>query len=142
MNILVLGGGGREHAIAWALAKSPRTDSLYVAPGNGGTDGIAQNVPDLNPEDGQAVLAFVRENAIDFVVIGPEAPLVAGVADVLRAAGVPTFGRTPRVPSWKAARRSARNSWTPTTSPPLATPASPTSSLRLPTCVSWARPSW
>ena len=92
MNILVLGGGGREHAIAWALAKSPRTDSLYVAPGNGGTDGIAQNVPDLNPEDGQAVLAFVRENAIDFVVIGPEAPLVAGVADVLRAAGVPTFG--------------------------------------------------
>lgn len=92
MNILVLGGGGREHAIAWALAKSPRTDSLYVAPGNGGTDGIAQNVPDLNPEDGQAVLAFVRENSIDFVVIGPEAPLVAGVADVLRAAGVPTFG--------------------------------------------------
>ena len=92
MNILLIGSGGREHAIAWALQKSPNTDVLYVAPGNGGTDGIAQNVPDLNPEDGQAVLAFVRENAIDFVVIGPEAPLVAGVADVLRAAGVPTFG--------------------------------------------------
>ena len=92
MNILVLGGGGREHAITWALAKSPRTDNLYVAPGNGGTDAIAQNVAGLNPEDGQAVLAFVREHAIDLVVIGPEAPLVAGVADVLRQAGVPTFG--------------------------------------------------
>ena len=86
MNILVLGGGGREHAITWALAKSPRTDSLFVAPGNGGTSDIAQNVTGLNAEDGQAVLAFVREHGIDLVVIGPEAPLVAGVADVLRAA--------------------------------------------------------
>ena len=92
MNILVLGGGGREHAIAWALAKSPRTDKLYVAPGNGGTDAIAQNIRSLNVEDGQAVLGFVRDHAIDLVVIGPEAPLVAGVADALRAAGVPTFG--------------------------------------------------
>ena len=86
MNILVLGGGGREHAIAWALAKSPRTDNLYAAPGNGGTDSVAQNVAGLNAEDGQAVLEFVKGNAIDLVVIGPEAPLVAGVADVLRAA--------------------------------------------------------
>ena len=86
MNILVLGGGGREHAIAWALAKSPRTDNLYAAPGNGGTDSVAQNVAGLNAEDGQAVLGFVKGNAIDLVVIGPEAPLVAGVADVLRAA--------------------------------------------------------
>lgn len=92
MNILVLGGGGREHAITWALAKSPRTDKLYVAPGNGGTATIAKNVSDLNVEDGRAVLAFVEEHAIDFVVIGPEAPLVKGVADVLREAGVPTFG--------------------------------------------------
>ena len=52
MNILVLGGGGREHAIAWALAKSPRTDNLYAAPGNGGTDSVAQNVAGLNAEDG------------------------------------------------------------------------------------------
>ena len=92
MNILVLGGGGREHAIAWALAKSPRTDKLYVAPGNGGTDAIAQNIRGLNAEDGEEVLGFVRDHAIDLVVIGPEAPLVAGVADVLRAAGIPTFG--------------------------------------------------
>lgn len=92
MNILVLGGGGREHAIAWALAKSPRTDNLYVAPGNGGTAELAQNVTGLNAEDGQAVLAFAREHAIDLVVIGPEAPLVAGVADVLRDAGFAVFG--------------------------------------------------
>ena len=92
MNILVLGGGGREHAIAWALAKSPRTDNLYAAPGNGGTDSVAQNVAGLNAEDGQAVLEFVKGNAIDLVVIGPEAPLVAGVAGVLREAGVAVFG--------------------------------------------------
>lgn len=92
MNILVLGSGGREHAITWALAKSPKVEKLYVAPGNGGTASIAENVKSLNAEDGAAVLTFVQENAIDLVVIGPEAPLVAGVADVLRAAGVPVFG--------------------------------------------------
>lgn len=92
MNILVLGGGGREHAIAWALAKSPRTDKLFVAPGNGGTARIAENVVNLKVEDGQAVRAFARDHDIDLVVIGPEVPLVAGVADVLREAGIPTFG--------------------------------------------------
>ena len=92
MNILVLGGGGREHAIGWALAKSPECERLYMAPGNGGTTGIAENVAGLNAEDGAAVLAFAREKAIDLVVIGPEAPLVAGVADVLREAGIAVFG--------------------------------------------------
>lgn len=92
MNILVLGGGGREHAISWALAKSPRCTELYVAPGNGGTANIARNVKDLNAEDAQAVLAFVQAHNIELVVIGPEAPLVAGVADVLREAGIPVFG--------------------------------------------------
>jgi len=92
MNILVLGGGGREHAIGWALAKSPKCEKLYLAPGNGGTAGIAENVAGLNAEDGAAVLAFAQEHAIDLVVIGPEAPLVAGVADMLRAAGIPVFG--------------------------------------------------
>lgn len=91
MNILVLGSGGREHAIAWALAASPRADALYVAPGNGGTDGLAVNV-DVDMMDAEAVLAFVRERQIELVVIGPEAPLVKGVADVLREAGVAVFG--------------------------------------------------
>ncbi len=92
MNILVLGGGGREHAISWALAKSPRCTELYVAPGNGGTANIARNVKDLDAEDAQAVLAFAQAHNIELVVIGPEAPLVAGVADVLREAGIPVFG--------------------------------------------------
>lgn len=92
MNILVLGGGGREHAIVWALAKSPRTDTLFVAPGNGGTASIAQNVADLDAENGQAVVAFAKEYDVELVVIGPEAPLVAGVADVVREAGIAVFG--------------------------------------------------
>ena len=98
MNILVLGSGGREHAIAWALAKSPKCEKLYVAPGNGGTAGFAHNIKGLDAEDGQAVLEFAKGHDIDLVVIGPEAPLVAGVADVLRAAGVPVFG--PPFCSW------------------------------------------
>ncbi|WP_165052601.1 MULTISPECIES: phosphoribosylamine--glycine ligase [unclassified Adlercreutzia] len=93
MNILVLGSGGREHAITWALSKSPRVDALYVAPGNGGTDGVAKAVNvAVDMMDAEAVLAFAREHAVDLVVVGPEAPLVAGVADELRAAGVAVFG--------------------------------------------------
>lgn len=92
MNILVLGSGGREHAIVWALARSPKCDELFVAPGNGGTARIAKNIATLDVNDGAAVLGFARDNEIDMVVIGPEAPLVAGVADVLREAGVATFG--------------------------------------------------
>ena len=92
MNILVLGSGGREHAITWSLAKSPRCDALYVAPGNGGTSNVAENVPTLDMMNAEAVLGFVRDKGIQLVVIGPEAPLVAGVADKLRAAGVLVFG--------------------------------------------------
>ena len=92
MKVLIVGSGGREHAISWALAKSPRCTELYVAPGNGGTANIARNVKDLNAEDAQAVLAFAQAHNIELVVIGPEAPLVAGVADVLREAGIPVFG--------------------------------------------------
>ena len=94
MNILVLGSGGREHALSWALAKSEKCEKLFVAPGNGGTAQLAkaENVTGLSATDGEAVLAFAREKAIDLVVIGPEAPLVAGVADVLRAAGIAVFG--------------------------------------------------
>jgi len=91
LNVLVLGSGGREHALAWAIAKSPRLDSLFVAPGNGGTATIAKNVP-LDMNDADAVIGFARSENIDLVVIGPEAPLVAGVADAIRAAGIAVFG--------------------------------------------------
>ncbi|CAN5341017.1 phosphoribosylamine--glycine ligase [soil metagenome] len=91
MNILLLGGGGREHALAWKLAQSPRCDTLFAAPGN---PGIAQHAKlvDLDPTDHAAVLAFCADNAIGLVVIGPEAPLVDGLGDSLRAADVPVFG--------------------------------------------------
>ena len=92
MNILVLGSGGREHAIAWALSKSPRCDELFVAPGNGGTAAVATNVNDVDMMSGSSVLSFVREHGVDLVVVGPEAPLVAGVADELRDAGISVVG--------------------------------------------------
>jgi phosphoribosylamine--glycine ligase len=91
MNILLLGSGGREHALAWKMAASPLTDRLYCAAGNAGIAREAQVVP-LDPGDHAAVIDFCRQNAIDFVVVGPEAPLVAGIVDDLEAAGLKAFG--------------------------------------------------
>jgi len=91
MNILILGGGGREHALAWAILQNPKCDRLIVAPGNAGIAEIAE-CADLPIEDPGAVVSFVEEESVDFVVIGPEAPLAAGVADRVREAGVLVFG--------------------------------------------------
>ena len=91
MNILLLGSGGREHALAWKMAASPLTDQLYCAPGNAGIAREATCVA-LNPADHAAVVAFCKSQAIDLVVVGPEAPLVAGIVDDLEAAGIKTFG--------------------------------------------------
>lgn len=92
MRILVLGGGGREHAIVHKLAASPRRPEILAAPGNGGTASIARNVEGLDIEDPKAVAAFAAAAAADLVVIGPEGPLVAGVADAVREAGIRVFG--------------------------------------------------
>jgi phosphoribosylamine---glycine ligase len=91
MNVLLLGGGGREHAIAWKLVQSPQLDTLYVAPGNPGIAAHATRVA-LDAADHDRVVAFCGRHAIGLVVIGPEAPLVDGLADTLRAAGIPVFG--------------------------------------------------
>ena len=91
MRVLIVGSGGREHALAWAIAKSPRLTKLFVAPGNAGTETVAENIP-LDITDHAAVTDFVRRERIDFVVIGPDAPAVAGLADDIRAAGVLCFG--------------------------------------------------
>lgn len=91
IDILLLGSGGREHALAKKLAESPRCGTLYIAPGNGGTLQEGVNVA-LAEDDPEAVAAFACEEGIGLVVIGPEAPLVAGVADAVRAAGIACFG--------------------------------------------------
>ena len=91
IDILLLGSGGREHALAKKLAESPRCGTLYIAPGNGGTLQEGVNVA-LAEDDPEAVAAFAREEGLGLVVIGPEAPLVAGVADAVRAAGIACFG--------------------------------------------------
>jgi phosphoribosylamine--glycine ligase len=98
MNILLLGSGGREHALAWKIAASPLTDRLYCAPGNAGIAQEAEIVV-LDITNHAAVVAFCKAKAIDFVVVGPEAPLCAGIVDDLEAAGLKTFG-----PSKKAAQ--------------------------------------
>ena len=91
IDILLLGSGGREHALARKLAESPRCGTLYIAPGNGGTVQVGENVA-LAEDDPEAVADFARETGVGLVVIGPEAPLVAGVADAVRVAGIPCFG--------------------------------------------------
>ena len=106
MRVLLIGSGGREHALAWKLSRSTRLSKLFVAPGNGGTETLAENVP-LDPADQPAVVAWAKTNAIDFVVIGPDAPVVAGLGDAVRAAGTVCFG-----PSKAAAQLEGSKSFT------------------------------
>lgn len=91
VSILLLGAGGREHALLVKLAQSPRAGKIYVAPGNGGMYDLAEKA-ELDPESPEAVAAFAKERGVGLVVIGPEAPLVKGVGDAVRAAGIPVFG--------------------------------------------------
>ena len=93
MRVLVVGGGGREHALCWAIAASPLVEALFCAPGNAGIAGDAVCVP-VAAEDIDGILRLVRDERIEFVVVGPEAPLVAGLVDRLDAAGVKAFGPT------------------------------------------------
>jgi phosphoribosylamine--glycine ligase len=91
VKVLLLGAGAREHALAWKLAQSPLLTRLLIGPGNPGTARVGTNVP-LQADAPEAVVALARQEAVDLVVVGPEAPLVAGVADALAAAGIPCFG--------------------------------------------------
>ena len=86
-----MGGGGREHALCWSIARSPLLEKLWCAPGNAGIAATAECI-DLNPDDAEQVIAFCRDNRIDLLVIGPEAPLAAGVSDAARAADIRVFG--------------------------------------------------
>ena len=93
MNVLLIGSGGREHALSWAFSGSPLLSKLYCAPGNAGIAEIADCVA-LDVTNHDAVIAFCRDHKIGFVVIGPEAPLVAGLGDALGHAGIKYFGPT------------------------------------------------
>ena len=106
MRVLVIGSGGREHALAWAIAKSPRLEKLIVAPGNGGTESIATNA-EIDITDHAAIIALAKAERVDLVVIGPDAPAVAGLADDVRAAGLLCFG-----PSKAAARLEGSKAFT------------------------------
>ena len=106
MNILLLGSGGREHALAWKMAASPLTDRIYCAPGNAGIAREAECVP-LDTADHAAVIAFCKANKIHLVVVGPEAPLCAGIVDDLEASGIKAFG-----PSKAAARLEGSKAFT------------------------------
>ena len=91
MNVLIVGGGGREHAIVWALSKSEQVEQLYCAPGNGGIAALAQCVP-LSATDVDGVVAWAQTHSIDFVVVAPDDPLALGMVDALEDAGIPAFG--------------------------------------------------
>ena len=98
MDVLVVGGGGREHAICWSLRKSPRVNKLYCAPGNGGISGVAECIG-IEATDIGAMVAFAKNKPVDFVMVAPDDPLAAGMVDALEAAGIRAFG-----PSKAAAR--------------------------------------
>jgi phosphoribosylamine--glycine ligase len=104
MNILLLGSGGREHALAWKIAASPLTDKLWCAPGNAGIAQEAECVA-LDIGDHAAVIAFCRVNKVDFVVVGPEGPLAEGIVDALAAAGVKAFGPSQAASQLEASKR-------------------------------------
>lgn len=103
MKILVVGGGGREHAIIKSLKKSPRVTEIYAAPGNGGiaADAICTGI---GAKDLAGITTFAKDNAIDFAVVAPDDPLVLGAVDLLEEAELPALAPTKRLPFWRGAR--------------------------------------
>lgn len=108
MNVLLLGNGGREHAMAWSIAKSDKLDQLFIAPGNPGTAQVGTNV-DLSLSDFDAILNFIEENNIDLTVIGPEKPLVNGIADFLQEKGHKVFGPSKKAAQLEGSKNFANN---------------------------------
>src|SRR5512141_112826 len=95
MNVLLIGSGGREHALAWKIASSPQLGRLWIDPGNRGTARLGENIHlDVGVNGVGPLVDFARQNAVDLVVIGPESALAAGLSDALAEAGIPAFGPT------------------------------------------------
>jgi len=108
MKVLLIGGGGREHAIAWKLSQSPLLTQLFIAPGNVGMSNLGKLVP-LEVEDKAGILAFAKQECIDLVVIGPEAALAAGVSDTLRASGIAVFGPSQAAAQLETSKRFSKD---------------------------------
>ena len=108
MNVLIIGSGGREHAAAWKVARSPRLTKLYIAPGNAGTSACGENVV-LNLNDHSAIIQLCKEKQIDLVLVGPEGPLAAGLIDSLSAAGIRCFGPGQAAAQIEASKAFAKN---------------------------------
>ena len=107
-NVLLIGSGGREHAIAWSIYKDENIKDLYCAPGNAGTLNIATNVP-LNIMDNNAILSFVNEKKIDFIIVGPEQPLENGIVDFFNEKNIKIFGPTKYASQLETSKLFARN---------------------------------
>ncbi|MBX3435850.1 MAG: phosphoribosylamine--glycine ligase, partial [Pirellulales bacterium] len=108
MNVMVIGGGGREHSLAWKLRQSPLAERVFVAPGNAGTAVDAENVP-IDDDDIPAQVKFARENRIGLAVVGPETPLAAGVVDAFIAAGILAFGPSKQAAELEASKVFCKN---------------------------------
>jgi phosphoribosylamine--glycine ligase len=108
LKILVVGGGGREHTLAWKIAQSPRVEKVFAAPGNAGTAGIAENL-DLRPTDVEGLGRVAKEKGIDLVVVGPEAPLASGIVDYFDSLGIHIFGTTKEATQLESSKVFARN---------------------------------
>ena len=108
MKILVVGSGGREHALVWKIAQSPLVDKIYCAPGNAGTAIAAENVT-IGAEDIEALAAFAGDNDIDLTVVGPEAPLAMGIVDLFEEKGLKAFGASQKGAQLEASKIFAKN---------------------------------
>jgi phosphoribosylamine--glycine ligase len=107
MQVLIVGGGGREHAIAWKAAQSSQLQKLYLAPGNAGTRSIGENLA-IAPDDFASLCSFALQRKIDLVLVGPEAPLAGGLADHLSQEGIPVFGPTQKAAQIEASKAFAK----------------------------------
>lgn len=123
MKVLLLGSGGREHALAWKIAQSPKIEKLYIAPGNAGTSAVGENVA-IKATDFPALKVFALEHKIDMIVVGPEDPLVQGIFDFFKEDAatqhIAVIGPSAKVRNWKAAKNLPRNSCCAITSLPPA----------------------
>ena len=108
LNVLIIGNGGREHALAWKLSQSPRVGALFAAPGNAGAAELGANLP-IDATDVAALVTAAKEHAIDLAVVGPEAPLAAGAVDALTAAGIRAFGPTRKAAEIESSKSFARS---------------------------------